>query len=994
MSQYRFGEFVLDSETRQLLRACEPCHVSPKAFHLLEVLVSSRPRVWSKRELQDLLWPDTTVVEANLPNLIAEVRTALGDDPKHPRYVRTVHRYGYGFLESGLSAVLPRFLQSAIAGAGEFVGREEELAAMDQEWQRVRTGSRQVMLVAGEAGIGKTRLIGEFARRCLSTRATTLVGHCDEEALTPYQPFVEALMQLLSQFTDAELEQRMHEGDVTPELARLVPNLIARLPALDRGSVVDPESERFQLFQAVDRLFSSVSQRTPLLVLLDDLHWADKSSLLLLRHLARGSSTTAVFLIGTYRGDGIERTALGALLANLQRDPGGARLYLRGLAVDEAARLVGAITGRSPARAFMKSLTSETSGNPFFIREVVQHLKDAGDLDQVDGTKPALPAARTFVPESVKEVINQRLVRLTEQCNRALSLASVLGREFRLDVLARVGTFDEDELLDALEAAHRAGLITEEHGVQGRFSFSHALIREVLYEKMSETRRIRLHHRIAEVVETFAPTDSLPLADLAYHFVQAAPLNGYERAVDYAMRAAREASESLAHEEAAEFYQLALHALASSASTREIDDLRAELHANRGNALASVGNWPAAREAFEAALQFHDSSRLQRRAELLLKLAMVHFWLLDVAALRPLVTEALGLAERIGRQDLAAEALGWLARAAQADGNLEAAMQMERRALAVPNVAMKGVLVFAPLTLYLAGELPTALELGRKAVDGARGSGESSSLIYALTHYGLALAANGQYSEAAITFDEARKLARSSGAFPLLARATAMAAGWHLDVFDFRKAEALQLEAREIANQAGFVPSQASAGIDLLMSFARQGNPGRAEPLLREVEEAVGKSRGWHEWMFRMRFEQARAELALARGDWSTAITSATSTLKQSRAVARGKYQAAALAIRAQGLEAFGRTREALQDAKAAWRKARQVGDPALQIRVLAPLLQTVGENELLHQLRTSVDRILGSLPPDSRQTFLQSPVLTTILGYSDSRPPLPLRHS
>jgi predicted ATPase/DNA-binding winged helix-turn-helix (wHTH) protein len=980
MSQYRFGEFVLDSETRQLLRACQPRHVSPKAFHLLEVLVSSRPRVWSKRELQDLLWPDTSVVEANLPNLVAEVRAALEDNPQQPRYVRTVHRYGYGFMGPESSPVLPRFLQSAIAGAGEFVGREEELAAMDRAWQRVKTGSRHVMLVAGEPGIGKTRLIGEFARRCLSTPATTLVGHCDEEALTPYQPFVEALTQLVNQFTDAELAQQMRDGDLAPEVARLVPNLTARLPELERGAVVDPESERFRLFQAVDRLFSSASQRTALLVLLDDLHWADKSSVLLLRHLARGAPSTTMFLIGTYRGDGLERTPLGALLADLQRDQGAARLALRGLTVEDAERLVQAITGRRPARAFMKSLTCETSGNPFFIREVVQHLKDAGELEQVDGTKCATPAAKPFVPESVKEVINQRLVRLTEQCNRALSLASVLGREFRLDVLVRVGAFNEDELLDALESAQAAGLIVEEHGVQGRFSFSHALIREVLYEKLSETRRIRLHCRIAEVLESTSPADALPLADLAYHFVQAAPVNGYELAVDFATRAAREATESLAHEEAAQFYELALQALAFSAPARSIDDLRADLHANRGDALASVGNWPAAKVAFDDALQFLDSSRLERRAELLLKLAMVNFWLLDIAALRPLVTEALGLAEQVARHDLAAEALGWLGRAAQADGNLEAAMEVDRKAFATPGVTTTGALVYSPLTLYLAGELPGALKLARKVLDEARSSGESSALIYALTHYGLALAANGQYSEAATTFDEAREFARFCGAFPLLARATAMAAGWRLDVFDFQTAEALQCEAREIANEAAFVPSQASAGIDLLMSFARQGNPGRAEPLLPEVEEAVVKARGWHEWMFRMRLEQARAELALARGDWHTAITRATSAVKQSRAVGRGKYEAAALAVRAQGLQACGSTREAMLDANAAWEKARQLADPALQVRVLAPLLQIVGDDNLLHQLRAIVGKIRAALPPDSRQAFERAPVLWTPL--------------
>ena len=975
MSQYRFGEFVLDSETRQLLRAFEPRHVSPKAFHLLEVLVSSRPRVWSKRELQDLLWPDTTVLEANLPNLIAEVRAALEDNPQQPRYVRTVHRYGYGFVDPAAVPVFPRFLHPAITGAAGFFGREEELAVMGAAWQRARTGSRQVMLVAGEAGIGKTRIIGEFARRCLSA-ATTLVGHCDEEALTPYQPFVEALTQLLDPFSDAELAQQMRHGDLTPEVARLVPNLTAGLPELDSGAVVDPESERFRLFQAVDRLFSSAAKRTPLLILLDDLHWADKSSLLLLRHLARGAPSTAMLLIGTYRGDGVERTPLGALLADLQRDQGAARLTLRGLTVEDAGRLVEAITGRRPARAFMKSLTSETSGNPFFIREVVQHLKDAGELDQVDGSKPALHTARTLVPESVKEVINQRLVRLSEQCKRALSLASVLGREFRLDVLARVGAFNEDDLLDALEAAQAAGLIAEEHGVQGRFSFSHALIREVLYEKLSETRRIRLHSRIGEVLENSSPADAVPLADLAYHFVQAASLNGYERAVDYATRAAREATESLAHEEAAHFYELALRALAYRAATREIDDLRADLHAKRGNALASVGNWPAAKEAFQAALEFLDSSRLKRRAELLLKLGMVHFWLLDVAALRPLVTEALSLAEQVARKDLAAEALGWLGRAAQADGNLEAAMEVDRRALAMPGACMTGALVYSPLTLYLAGELPSALKLSRKILDESRSSGESGALIYALTHCGLALAATGQYSEAAATFDEAREFARSCGAFPLVARATAMSAGWCLDVFDFAKAEALQCEAREIAYEAAFVPSQASAGIDLLMCFARQGNPGRAESLLQEVEDAVLHARGWHEWMFRMRLEQAQAELALARGDWSTAVTRATSARKQSQAAGRGKYEAAALAVRAQALQACGKKREALADANAAWEKARQVGDPALQVRVLAPLLPLMGDDKLLHQLRAIVGKVVAALPADSRQAFEQSSVV------------------
>jgi hypothetical protein len=164
------------------------------------------------------------------------------------------------------------------------------------------------------------------------------------------------------------------------------------------------------------------------------------------------------------------------------------------------------------------------------------------------------------------------------------------------------------------------------------------------------------------------------------------------------------------------------------------------------------------------------------------------------------------------------------------------------------------------------------------------------------------------------------------------------------------------------------------------MLFARQGNPGRAETLLPEVEDAVVHARGWHEWMFRMRLEQAQAELALARGDWSTAITRATFAMKQSQAVGRGKYEAAALAVRAQGLQACGKTREAMLDANAAWEKARKVGDPALQVRVLAPLLQIIGNDELMHQLRGIVGKVVAALPPDSRSAFEQAPAVHAVL--------------
>ena len=258
--------------------------------------------------------------------------------------------------------------------------------------------------------------------------------------------------------------------------------------------------------------------------------------------------------------------------------------------------------------------------------------------------------------------------------------------------------------------------------VSGHFGFSHALVREAMYERLSATRRVRLHLRAAEALERLSEPMNVPLADLAYHFTQAAPVGGAERAIEYAKRAAQEAASTLAQNEAADFYALALDALPFSRTLTDVEDLRADLHARRGAALASIGDWPEAKAAFAAALEHVSPHRLEVRAELLLKLAMAQFWLLDIGALRSLVTEVLHLAERAARPDLTAEALGWLGRADQADGNLGAAIETDRKAFRLTRGVVNGPLVHAPLTLYLAGRLPP--DRGRRGADQVSGGAD------------------------------------------------------------------------------------------------------------------------------------------------------------------------------------------------------------------------------------------------------------------------------
>ena len=249
------------------------------------------------------------------------------------------------------------------------------------------------------------------------------------------------------------------------------------------------------------------------------------------------------------------------------------------------------------------------------------------------------------------------------------------------------------------------------------------------------------------------------------------------------------------------------------------------------------------------------------------------------------------------------------------------------------------------------------------AADSARSSRDTSLIMYSLTHLGLNLAAVGRYSEATQAFHEARTYGRKYGATPMLARATAMAAGLHLMLFDFEGAEALQSEACELARGVGFVPPIVSAGIDLLLTFARLHEPGRAERLLEETAAAAASTAGWHQWLWQLRLTQARAELALARDAVDEAIATATDSIELSRARGRPKYEALCLITRARGLHALARTRDGIADTKTAVSVAHRTGDPALLLLALDALIGLDGTDELAIRARAVTDCIYECLP-------------------------------
>jgi predicted Ser/Thr protein kinase/tetratricopeptide (TPR) repeat protein len=877
---------------------------------------------------------------------------------------------------------MPRPPILEITPASDFVGRASELQQLERIWSDAKSGRRQLVLLAGEPGIGKTRLALTFAASCADTRATVLVGHSDEEALIPYQPFVEALTWFARVCPDSELRSHLAAAGGGAELGQLVPEVLRRCPDLPTPLVMNAESQRYRLFEAVSGFLAAASASHPILLLLDDLHWADKPTLLMLRHLMRAPARAGLCTVGTYRESEVDRAhPFGEMLADLRRELSVTRMSLRGLDQQQVRGLVHSVLGQDAPPNLSAAVGEITGGNPFFVGETLRHIKESGAITELLGKGAEFDPAKLGLPEGVKEVIGRRLSRTSEHCNRVLTLAAVIGREFDVAVLEALGDFPDDQLLDSIDEAVAAHLVAEAPGGRGRFSFQHALIRQTLYGELTSSRRARLHRRIGEALERLTQgRPSQPLADLAYHFTQAAPGGHAEKAIDYATRAGDRAADALAYEEAARFYDMALQSLEFGDVPDEAAR-RVDLHTRRAQAFGSLALWAAEQADVDLALQFLPADQIERRAELLLMRADSSFYLLDIPGVRKFASSGLELAERVQRSDLAADAMGWLARCLQAGGELDKAIDMDRAAIG-KGLGRKGVATMhAPLTLYLAGRADEAVAAGEQAYERARSSRDTEFAMFALSHYALALSGTGRYADADRVFGEARQFGRRHGVLPPLARAMAMQAGLHLAVFDFEGAEALQREARELAQSLAFTPTLVSATIDLLLTFARRNEPGRAENYVDQVAGAIATAPGWHEWLWTLRLRQARAELALARDELDVAASEATTCVDMSRARGRPKYHALGLITRARARHRQARTREAIGDALMAVEVARQSGDPALQLAALSTLLDLEGSDQLVAEALALCDRIRRALPSDVVQRRFDSSEMVQRIG-------------
>jgi DNA-binding SARP family transcriptional activator len=475
------------------------------------------------------------------------------------------------------------------------VGRTEELAFLEARWREAAGGARQLVLLAGDAGIGKTRLSAELGRRAHDDGAIVLYGRFDEEALSLYQPVVEMVR---GWSTGASLELlRERLGVRAAELAILFPELGPAPEDLGAPTprVDDPDARRLRFFDAVGALLAEASADAPLVLVFDDLHWADRPTLQLVRHLVRAPRPRRVLFLGTYRDAELEPAhPLYELMGDVRREGMLRRREVEGLAEEEVAELVEALCAARPEQTFVRALHGETEGNPFFIEEVVRHMGDA-----VREQNANISLTDAGVPEGVLEVTARRLRRLCAESRQALQVAAVIGREFDYDVLEAVAPLQDEALIRALDEGVEARVLREA-GRVGRYAFVHALVRATLYDGLSKLRRARLHGRVGEAIARMRSADLDPhLPQLAHHFEQAAPVEQPERAIDFALAAARRADRLLAWEEAAQHYRTALRArdLTGAADDR----IRAELLLALGASEDRAGMEEDARETFGSA---------------------------------------------------------------------------------------------------------------------------------------------------------------------------------------------------------------------------------------------------------------------------------------------------------------------------------------------------------------------------------------------------------
>jgi tetratricopeptide (TPR) repeat protein len=755
---------------------------------------------------------------------------------------------------------------------GQLVGREREIAEMQVIWQRAASGEGHVLLVSGEPGIGKTRLVREIIAHCQVTQATVLVGECYTEGGMPYAPIAQIIRAALAETqtpgsrptatmpgrksTPPRARKRAPAFARTPayphslppivfaDLLKLAPDLRASYPDVPAGPPLDPQSEQQRVFESVVALCNTLTARAPLLLFVDDVHWADGGSLLLLRHLARRTHNRRMLIIMTYRETELDESgALLDVLIDLNRERLVTRIKLARLTREQTCAMLAAMFGADCSPDFLDRLYRETEGNPFFIEEVCKAQVEQGKIYAEDGRWRGPRAEEIDIPQSVRVTIQSRLAKLPAPAQDTLRLAAVLGREFDFDILKQASDLDEDAIITALESAEHAQLLGEvrpqphlpHRAGAGHmtFAFAHALIPSTLRESLSSLRRQRLHRRAATAIEALKPDD---FEALAYHYEQA---GDGERACGYTIQAGERALSVYANREAEIHFRAALELEKSGSDSLPTGETalisRARVYRGLGEASYRLGHFAEAIEFWGQAIHIYQAMKdFDNIARLYARSARAAWVGNDKSRGLKLCHEGLALVEG----------------------------QPETPGIAALLRAACGASFFN--NLY-----DDARRLGRQALEMAERLGDVEVQAEALSTLGVLPDQPPEDALAALT--RAVTLAESANLLPVVAR-TYNNTGWVLEnrFGDLRTARDRFRQAREASHRTGVASEEIVHVINMANMSLWLGDFAAVEETLPAMRELLSGADAFDPAVIGMRVTEVR--LLQYRGEWSEAV--------------------------------------------------------------------------------------------------------------------------
>lgn len=761
----------------------------------------------------------------------------------------------------------------------EFVGRDAERSALLKILDKVERGAGTMVLISGASGVGKTRLAAEVGAVALKREMRVFRGHCyEEQDAPPYSPFAEIFEMALSG-AGAPAAFRAALGEQLPEWIQLIPHLRHYIPDIPPPPEI-PEHPRYYLFNGITQFMSRVAADRPLVLVVEDLHWADESTLQLLAHLVRRLSGVRVLMLATSRDSDMNlNRPLTRALEEFQRKHLLTRVRLKGLSEADAHEMLSALSGQKPPAELARKIYRETEGNPFFVEEVFKHLQEVGKLLDADGRfRTDLKRDEIEVPETVRAITGLRISRLHVETRQALAAAAVIGRNFTFEVLRGVVENNLEDLLSSMEEAESAGLISSSLRTrEAFFTFSHELVRQTLLGAQSPPRQQRLHLKVAEAIEReYAGELEDHFADLAYHLWRAGAFAETNKTARYLALAGEQAMQRSAYEQALSYLTSALdlmHKLPDDQGhvRRELDisiALSLALQASKG--LAAPEHEPLNARMLEL------SQRLEERDQSFSVLALLWSFFLtrgDLISARKTSHQIIDIAHGFNEPLMLTHgnlALGmtlfYQGELADARRHLEQAMafdspvRVQRRYAADPRILC---LCHLAWTMWFLGFPDQALAQTQRAISVAREIGEPFGITYATWFGATVHELRGEWKESQTLSDDTLARAENQG-FPEFAalgalwRGTAMVAQG--------AAEPGLAQMREGA--ATFFAANHGLGATAIMGNLAKAmlTTGRVDEALATLDDAFGLAGRTGEQFFVSELHRLRGEGLLARG--------------------------------------------------------------------------------------------------------------------------------